>query len=742
MKKNTLVIFFINFLFVSYGQNDPCVIEPKKFIKKIYQYKLENNPQKRIAGLSKLLSKNPEQPKIYFEIAEYYRLMGMASLRSGNSPTEGEQLLKKSIYFFQKCIQKCKNYDYRSYFQLGNILLTLGNEKDALLCFKEVLNYSPYQNGPSFNRDTLEVRKIIKDLEFEQTLINNPVPFAPEIVRSVSSEKDEYFPMISPDNDLLFYTRKVDRTKLGDIAQNVVEEFTVSTKSNGYSFSYGFPLKQPFNDGVFDNYGSATLSVDNREMIICACKKERIYNQNYLNCDLYSSTFIRTGEGGNDFQWSPLKNLGSQINTKDGWEAQPSLSSDGKMLFFTSFRKGSRDNDIYIAHRQDDGNWGKAEPFDEINTAGKDKSPFFHQDGETLYFVSTSSPVRKGLGGLDIFYIRKTETGWTKPKNIGYPINTPQDELGLFVSTSGRIAYFSTLKDGNWNIYSFPLYEEARPEEVVILKGTVKNKDGSIAKDAKININYDKAPEENTAVSVNEDDGTYAAVIKVNKTDQVSLTVDKKESAFAITKIDTKKLRLDDSLKTKINTNKNNKSQSDLSSNIAIEETIASSSEKGQNISEHKKGMEETKNGNDNIKIPKIKSNNNRDRPLTLEDIRVENIKKGAHYELDEILYETDSYTLKDESKFTLRCFADYLKKNKTYTIKIEGHTDDIGDRQKNLILSQNRAKTVKEYLIEQGIKAERIDSKGYGESRPRVPNNSPGNRKKNRRTEFELTAQ
>jgi outer membrane protein OmpA-like peptidoglycan-associated protein len=138
--------------------------------------------------------------------------------------------------------------------------------------------------------------------------------------------------------------------------------------------------------------------------------------------------------------------------------------------------------------------------------------------------------------------------------------------------------------------------------------------------------------------------------------------------------------------------------------------------------------------------MSKIKSSDKIDRPITIEDILVETIKSGGHYELDEILYETDSYTLKNESKFTLRCFADYLNKNKTYAIKIEGHTDDIGDRQKNLILSQNRAATVKEYLIEQGIEAERLDSKGFGESRPKVPNNSSENRRKNRRTEFELT--
>ena len=243
--------------------------------------------------------------------------------------------------------------------------------------------------------------------------------------------------------------------------------------------------------------------------------------------------------------WSPLVNLGPNINTKDGWEAQPSLSSDGKMLFFTSLRKGSRDNDIYISFRQTDGSWGKARPFDEINTAGKDKSPFFHQDGETLYFVSTSSLERRGLGGLDIFYIRKTDSGWTEPKNIGYPINSTQDELGLFVSTSGRIAYFSSYKDGNWNIYSFDLYEEARPEEVVILKGTVKNEDGSVAKGAKIEIQYDGAEELNETIEVNEEDGSYATVVKVKKAENISVTVDKKGSSFSNTRIKTKDIMND-----------------------------------------------------------------------------------------------------------------------------------------------------------------------------------------------------
>ena len=660
------------------AQADPCSPIPNKFVKKINKCKIEKDPQKQISGLTKILGKYPDQPGVYFEIAEFYKKRGIATLKKNSSPTEGEQILKKAIYFYQKSIQKCRGYDYRNYFNLGNILLSLNNEKEALTCFKEVVSFREKYTGPlssNYDYDLEKAEKIIHDLEFEQNLINNPVPFSPSIVNSVSSELDEYFPMLSPDNDLLFYTRKVNRTRLGDIAQNVVEEFTVSNKLNSsYHFSVGDPLKQPFNDGTFHNYGSATLSVDNKEMIICACKKERVYNQNYLNCDLYSSKFKRSGIGGNDFQWSPLVNLGSNINTKDGWEAQPSLSSDGKMLFFTSIRKGSRDNDIYISDKQDDGSWGIARPFNEINTAGKDKSPFFHQDGETLYFVSSTSPERKGMGGLDIFYIRKTDSGWTEPKNIGYPINSPQDELGLFVSTSGRIAYFSSFQDGNWNIYSFNLYEEARPEEVVILKGTVKNEDGSIAKEAKVQIHYDGAENENETIEVNQDDGTYATVVKVKKAENISITVEKKGSSFAISRLKT--------------------------SNIA----------------------------------KKL------DKPAIIGELKIQAIENGQKYELEDILYETDSYELTKESKFTLKCFKDYLITNPNYSITLEGHTDDIGDAQDNLILSRNRAAGVKTYLIDLGIEASRLSSVGHGENQPKFPNNSSVNRKKNRRTEFELS--
>ena len=130
---------------------------------------------------------------------------------------------------------------------------------------------------------------------------------------------------------------------------------------------------------------------------------------------------------------------------------------------------------------------------------------------------------------------------------------------------------------------------------------------------------------------------------------------------------------------------------------------------------------------------------NTLDKPTIIGDLKVTPIKDGEKYELEDILYETDSYNLTQESKFTLKCFKNYLLSNPNYSITIQGHTDDIGDAQDNLILSRNRAAGVKSYLIELGIDESRLSSVGLGESQPKFPNNSSLNRKNNRRTEFEL---
>ncbi len=680
MTKRLLVSTFLfsAIINLSFSQeNDPCITSDKKIIKLLSSAMAQETFEKKTEKFADAIQKYPDNAETYFLYGRLCDQEAERLLKSEKTQNQGDALKKKSLYFYQATIKKCPNFHADCYYNIGITLLSTGDLKNALPYLKKFVAF-PEDNYAVLPHDFIqkkaELTAIIEDLEFEKTLRENPVPFSPNKVTNVSSRQDEYFPMISPDNDLMFFTRKVDNTNLGNIANLIEEEFTLASRlDEGQNvFTYGDRLPRPFNDGSFYNYGTATLSVDNKEMVICACKKEIIYGKDYLNCDLYTTKFKRSGKGGNDFEWTPLVNMGPNINTKDGWEAQPSLSADGQLLFFTSFRKGSRDNDIYLSERQKDGTWSTAKPFELINTSGKDKSPFFHQDGETLYFVSSSTSSRKGMGGLDIFYIRKENNGWSKPENIGYPINSEQDELGLFVSTNGKVAYYSSDKEGDWNIYAFDLYEKARPQEVVILKGTLTDEKGNPVTDAKIEVTYNESGKTET-FNINGDDGRYAAVVKVSKIEDVTISARKEGLAFNAKVIEKQTF-----------------------------ETKKSSS-------------------------------------IQLDEIKVDSIRPGKAYQLDEIYFATDSWELSNKSLILLNSFSTYLKKNPTLRIAVNGHTDDLGDDEQNRILSQKRSDEVKSYLVEKGISAERIEAFGFGETQPRVSNTSDSNRAKNRRTEFKI---
>jgi len=530
-------LFFLTFGLISFAwsQDDPCSVDDKKIRKSLTEALAATDFESQTKQFGELIRKYPNHAESYYYYAQLCYQQAGYKLKADPNSVDGESLLKKAILFYQNTIQKCPSFHSDCYYYCGKVLYNFGEDFKALTFMEKFIAFdsiNPSGLSANYSAQKSEIAALVADIKFQKYLVENPVPFVPKKVAGVSSPLDEYFPMISPDNDLLFYTRTVDRTHLGDVITNIQEELTISERGNSdVLFSEGSPLPAPFNNGSFHNYGTASLSVDNREMIICACKVEKVYNKDYLNCDLYTTSYTRSGRGGNDFKWTPLVNMGPNINTKDGWEAQPSLSADGKLLFFATMRKGSRDNDIYYSEKQADGTWSPAKPFDIINTAAKEKSPFFHQDGETLYFVSTSTQDRKGLGGLDIFYIRKEGEEWTKPKNIGYPINSPQDELGLFVSTNGKVAYYSSAKDGDWNIFAFDLYEEARPKEVVIIRGELKDENGKSVSDASIDITYNETGE-TVNFKVNAEDGKYAAVVKVDQKQDVTIQVNKENYAF------------------------------------------------------------------------------------------------------------------------------------------------------------------------------------------------------------------
>jgi len=657
------------------AQQAACTTTDKKINKVLQEALNATSFEEKAKALATVAQKYPENVQAYYYLGVLFYSKGSAEYKNKATQAEGEKKLQKSLTFFQAALQKCPDYNPDAYYYCAKLLYNFDrkdaclNQIETLFAFDSLYPDSRNENLQNYDEIKAELAPVYKELSFLRDAKLNPVPYEVQKVQQVSTAQDEYFPMLSPDNELLFFTRKADKTNLGDIAGGVEEEFTMA-QAEQIQFNQGFALSSPFNDGNFYNYGSASLSADNREMIICACKKEIVYQKEYLNCDLFSTRYqVTQVKGKNTFSWGPLKNLGPQINTKDGWEAQPSLSSDGKILYFTSFRKGSQDNDIYFSEKQADGSWGPGQPFTIVNTAGKDKSPFFHQDGETFYFVSESKRDRPGMGGLDIFYMRKTANGWGPIQNLGYPINSEADELGLFVSTNGKEAYFSSYQGQNWDIYSFELYEAARPKEVRILTGKIVNEQGKGVAGADLQLTYHNREQQIEAGQTNED-GTYAIAVQVGE--DISISASKENHSFQAQVIKAEELRTP--------TNK-----------------------------------------------------------VEAKELVVDSLEVGKAYTLASIYYATESHLLDKEAKILLQSFAAYLQQQQHISLQINGHTDDLGAEQNNLLLSERRAQEVVNYLIELGIAPERLQAKGFGETQPKVANTSLENRAKNRRTDFEI---
>lgn len=660
------------FSLFSQDEDESCLPPGKKVMKLLDKAK-KSDIQQASQLFRDAIDLDPDNATAYFEFAQYAYERGLFLYERDPDPRQGDQNMKIAESYFLKTIEKCSDFHSDCYYYLGVINYGFGDKKQASNYFKKFQAFDSDdvdKFSPDHDKRLKDVAEVLKLDKEDQSILENPVPFEPRMVKNVSTPRDEYFPMISPDNELIFYTRKVDRTGKGELTSDIREEFTWSKRADmDHPFDGGKPLDFPFNDGSFDSYGASTLSVDNKEMIICACKDERVQGQIYRNCDLYVTFYERTGQGGNDYVWSPLENLGTGINTNDGWEGQPSLSADGNTLYFAANRPTTQNDDIFYSKRLPDGTWGPAKPFTEVNTPGKDKSPFFHQDSETFYFVSSVSKGRKGIGGTDIYYMRRDKNGeWSEPKNIGYPINTEEDEIGIFVSIDGKEAYFSSYQKGRWDIYSFELYEEARPKSVVVVKGEITPPEDGMAEDIELEISYANS-EEVEKIRVNGNDGKYAAVVKTEEAQDVMINVKKEGYAF--------------------------------DSKIITKEELAEG------------------------------------KTIKAKDMEIREIKVDEPYTINDVLYLTASHELSDRAKFILKQFGRFLQENKSIKVLIQGHTDNEGNPQRNLELSDRRANGVKDYLVSIGIDRNRLKSKGYGQTQPKVPNTSAANKQKNRRTDF-----
>lgn len=568
------------------------------------------------------------------------------------------QQMEKTEPLWSKLLEVCPDYKPEVKYFLGAILLENGKRKKAIALFEDFLD----DPGRDYGYD-IEVTAALKEARLKEKLLDNPLTFEPKPVRSISGTEDEYLATISPDQETMYFTRrskKVNRRDGPAATVRMVEEFSKAERTADGKFTSGEPLPSPFNESY--NEGGPSVTADNTELYFTVCEDLK----GYTNCDIFYSERDAYG------YWSTPRSVGDHINRRDSWESQASVSANGDALYFTSNRKGGEGElDIYRSLRQKDGSWSAPKNLGKtVNTKGNEKTPFIHSDSKTLYFTSDGLA---GLGGFDIFYAKATgDSTWQSPQNIGYPINTAEDDLGLFVSLDGRTAYFATNKlntVNGWDIYSFELPEMARPEEVTLITGKLLDENEQPVTDATLEIKNLKT-QKVTKINVDKETGNYARVVQAQPEEDLIISVKKKGIAFSSKYIEVGK-------------------------------------------------------------SPKVVK-----APLAVQKLEV-----GKEYKLNDINFESNSYTLDGVSRSVIDEFIIFLKDNPELKADIQGHTDNVGDDSANMALSQNRARTVYDYVLQKGISASRVSHHGYGETKPVAGNDTEDGRAKNRRTVFVITS-
>lgn len=312
---------------------------------------------------------------------------------------------------------------------------------------------------------------------------------------SINSKVSEYYPTITLDGKEFVYTRRVN---------NLNEDFFESSLSNN-SWSKSKGLSGNINTAL--NEGAQTISQDGQMLIFTGCNLP----EGIGSCDLYIS--YKTPEG-----WSTPENLGFTVNTEN-WESAPSLSPDKRDLYFASRRNdGYGGSDIYISHRLPNGRFSEPENLGpEVNTGGDESCPFIHADNQTLYFTSNG---HQGYGGDDLFFVKKGPKGsWSKPVNLGYPINTIENEGSLIVAADGKTAYYASDRSdsrGGLDLYTFELRSDIRPAKTLWVKGKVFDKKTSRGLPSAVELT-DLSSKETISKVQTDETGNYLITLPVGK---------------------------------------------------------------------------------------------------------------------------------------------------------------------------------------------------------------------------------
>lgn len=636
-KKNIfLILAFLVFANVSKAQwYKPEKVNKKaiKVYEAAYDLAVEGDYEKSLNKLDEALAIEPKYVEAYLSRAGIY-----GDLKNYNA----------SVTDFSKAFSLDSIFSSTYLLPYSISLAGIGNFELALEKVNAFLNTEKL-NSQSIKSGNYRKRTYEFALEYKRNHPTGDYHFDPvNLGDGINTNYLEYYPSLTIDGKKMIFTRRVNND----------EDFYESENINGV-WSKATPAKGKINTTL--NEGAQSISQDGQWLIFTGCN----YPEGQGSCDLYISFKTKSGS------WTEAENIGPIVNT-DLWESAPSLSPDKKDLYFSSNRfNGYGGKDIWVTHRNNLGKWTVPENLGlTINTSGDETCPFIHPDNQTLYFNSNGLP---GYGMADLFLTRKgADNKWTTPLNLGYPINTIDDEGSLIVASDGYTSYYASdrkNKNSGLDIYSFILPKELSAKKTLWINGNVFDAKSKLGLPSMATLTCLGNANFSTQIQTDED-GNFLITLPIGY--EYSLNINRKGYLF---------------------------------------------------YSDHFSLPENTTDSFFKLNVP------------------LQPIEAGASIVLKNIFFGNNETKLQPESEAELNKIIVLLNENPNMKVQISGHTDNVGKKEANQLLSLNRAKSVVNYLIGKGITINRLLPKGFGDTKPVASNDTDEGKSLNRRTEINVVS-
>ena len=594
----------------------------------------------------------------------------------------------RAATFFRQVEKIDPNYRFNLDYLIGksyHLGLDFDEAIDHYKKYKEKLTSRPdYYGEDRIEMDDVDRR--IEECYNGKNFVENTLDYSiTNLGAQVNSVFDDYGPVITKDNNLMIFTT---RRKDGNLSANVDEdnepfEEVFYTRYEGNAWDKAQNIGEPINT-VFHNSNLA-LSADGNIL--------------FLYTDENNGDILVSKKNG-DNTWSKPESIGPNINSLGYKESSVCLSPDGEILYFSSNRPGGLGgSDIYYSIKDKKGNWKKGKNLGSvINTAFDDDGPFIDFSGNYLYF---SSKGHTGMGGYDIFKSEydSLEEVWKEPENMGFPINTPDDDIYFVMTNDNKTGYYATIRDGGFglsDIYMITEGEYIPPDKDTTASEAMAQNQQKDSTDSQVEEH--KIEVENIILTVrvrNQNDEDLSAKVSLINVENQVLAAQKKVRDGVY------KFKIED----------------------ANNATYRLSVEK-DGYAFVNENMPFTGSEDEMLEIEKV---------ITLSPLTV-----GTNKVLRNIYFDFNRATIKPESFEELGKVENMMARNPAMTIELGGHTDAIGDAVFNKSLSQYRVDEVKKYLVKKGVDPRRIKTMGYGEEKPLATNDDEKEgRELNRRVEF-----